>query len=722
MIDTTQTSRRCPLCGSWFLTPVLYPPLVRCGECGLVFRNIQGAQERVKEGYEARYSMLELEQWVQDRRGPLYREFLIRYRPAPGRNRLLDVGCGTGQFLLLARAEGWDVTGVEIAEGGTESARAAGLPVLTGSLATQALPESSFNVVTLWNVLDCLPNPVEHVTVAKRVLAPGGVLCARVCNLSFHSTLWRLSRRFQRWPRLAALLAKHYFFNQVSFNARTLRQTLEQGGFGKIEIANSLPSYGDPYHTLRWGGDGLLQAVKRSISTLGWVIAAGSGGKVLLGSSLLATAVKEDSPCPDGREEMRGQMTLRVLFVSDVSPLTVSSGGERVLREQASRLAKLGHQVRVLSRSPEGGAREPVESEGVRVHHFPADRRSLLRFVRDSILGARQAAAQALSDTDADVLQLHQPLSGVGVLSSPAATRIPSLYTFLSPAPLEYRSRRAINASLLARWAGTPGTALLWVIEGICLRRASRIHVLSEFSATQLQKLYRIPSERIVKIPGGVDTERFRPAEDRDRVRKALGLPTRTVLLFTLRNLEPRMGLDALIRAMATLRQYAPEARLLIGGTGSLRQALESLTASLGLRDQVSFLGFIPETELPLYYQAADAFVLPSRELEGFGLVTAEALACGTPVLGTRVGAIPEVLGGLGADLLFDRGDYEAIARGIRNHLKRALADPGGYEALRRRCRDYAVSRFSWDQVAKQMEQELFALAGGFAGGEARPT
>ncbi|MFQ5960748.1 MAG: glycosyltransferase family 4 protein, partial [Candidatus Methylomirabilales bacterium] len=408
---------------------------------------------------------------------------------------------------------------------------------------------------------------------------------------------------------------------------------------------------------------------------------------------------------------MGAQMTLRVLFVSDVSPLAVRSGAERVLREQASRLAKLGHQVRVLSRSPEGGAREPVESEGVRIHHFPVDRRSLLRFVRDSILGARQAAAQALSDTDADVLQLHQPLSGVGVLSSPAATRIPSLYTFLSPAPLEYRSRRAINASLLARWAGTPGTALLWVIEGICLRRASRIHVLSEFSATQLQKLYRIPSERIVKIPGGVDTERFRPAEDRDRVRKALGLPTRTVLLFTLRNLEPRMGLDALIRAMATLRQYAPEARLLIGGTGSLRQELESLTASLGLRDQVSFLGFIPETELPLYYQAADAFVLPSRELEGFGLVTAEALACGTPVLGTRVGAIPEVLGGLGADLLFDRGDYEAIGRGIRNHLKRALADPEGYEALRRRCRDYAVSRFSWDQVARQLEQELLALA-----------
>jgi glycosyltransferase involved in cell wall biosynthesis len=253
---------------------------------------------------------------------------------------------------------------------------------------------------------------------------------------------------------------------------------------------------------------------------------------------------------------------------------------------------------------------------------------------------------------------------------------------------------------------------LLWLLEGFCLRRATRIHVLSDFSAGLLRKLYRIGPARIVKIPGGMDTKRFRPAEDRDAVRKALGVPHGTFLLLTVRNLEPRMGLETLIRAMAILRQQAPDLLLLIGGAGSLRGDLESLTGSLDLQGHVRFLGFIPDSELPLYYQASDAFVLPTRELEGFGLVVVEALACGTPVLGTPVGAIPEVLAALQPDLLFDGVAPESIARGILKHLESAQADPQGYEALRRRCRDYATAHFGWDRIVEHLEQELLDLSG----------
>ncbi len=253
---------------------------------------------------------------------------------------------------------------------------------------------------------------------------------------------------------------------------------------------------------------------------------------------------------------------------------------------------------------------------------------------------------------------------------------------------------------------------MLWLLEGICLRRATRVHVLSDFSADLLRKLYRIRSSRIVKIPGGVDSQRFRPAKDRDAVRKTLGLPTETFLLFTVRNLEPRMGLDTLIRAMAILREQAPDLLLLIGGAGSLRGELESLTGSLGLQSHVRFLGFIPDNELPLYYQASDAFVLPTRELEGFGLVAVEALACGTPVLGTPVGAIPELLGELQQDLLLEGIEAETIARGILKHLQKFKADPQGYEALRRRCRDYVTARFGWDRIVERLEQELLKLTG----------
>jgi glycosyltransferase involved in cell wall biosynthesis len=399
-------------------------------------------------------------------------------------------------------------------------------------------------------------------------------------------------------------------------------------------------------------------------------------------------------------------------MMSDVSPVEIKGGAERVLWEQASRLAAAGHKVQVLSRSPANGAAETVERQGVRISHFPADRRSFIRLFLDSIREARHAAARELTEAGADILHLQQPLSAFGALGSAAGRGIPSLYTFHSPAPLEYRSRLRTTAHHRGGLAGAFGIVLLWFLEGLCLRRVTRIHVLSDYSTDLLRKLYRIGPARIVKIPGGVDTKRFRPAEDRDAIRKALGIPTGTFVLLTVRNLEPRMGLDSLVRAMAILRQQAPDLVLLVGGAGSLRGDLESLTDSLGLGGHVRFLGFIPDNELPLYYQACDVFVLPTRELEGFGLVTAEALACGTPVLGTPVGAIPEILSELQPDLLFEGIEAQDIAEGILKYWQRAQAEPQGYDNLRQRCRDYATSHFGWDRIAERLEQELVNLTG----------
>src|SRR5207244_5260434 len=131
-------------------------------------------------------------------------------------------------------------------------------------------------------------------------------------------------------------------------------------------------------------------------------------------------------------------------------------------------------------------------------------------------------------------------------LASRAGAPLPSLYSFYSPAPLEYRSRHGMTARHRAGLVGATGTAMLWAIERACLRRARLVHVLSDFSAEQLWKLYAVPRERIVTIRGAVATERFRPSAGRGRVRAGLGLPAQRPLLLTVRNLEARMGLDTL--------------------------------------------------------------------------------------------------------------------------------------------------------------------------------
>ena len=199
------------------------------------------------------------------------------------------------------------------------------------------------------------------------------------------------------------------------------------------------------------------------------------------------------------------------------------------------------------------------------------------------------------------------------------------------------------------------------------------------------------------KIPGGVDTLRFSPAPDRGQVRRRLGLPETSPLLLTVRRLSPRMGLEELVRAMVRVEQTHPEALLLVGGSGELRGRLEQLIAELGLR-RTRLLGYIPDQDLPAYYQASDLFIMPSLALEGFGLSTLEALACGVPVLGTPVGGTPEILSEVLPEFVLTGMGPETLAAGILEKLP-LLPDPG----LSQRARRYA-ERFSWDRITDAVE------------------
>jgi len=404
---------------------------------------------------------------------------------------------------------------------------------------------------------------------------------------------------------------------------------------------------------------------------------------------------------------------LSVLMVSDVSPLARAGGGERVLWEQARGLARRGHAVTVLARAPDGMPAGSHEREGVRVVLFAAGRRTRAGFLRAAVFAARRAAGAVLAESAIDVLNVYQPLSGYGVLGLAAARRRPALYTFLSPAPLEYRSRERMTRHHVGGVTGRLGAAALWALERACLRRVSGIQVLSDYSAEQLWQLYRIAADRLVKIPGGADLTTFRPAEDRAAVRARLGLPKEAPLLLTVRNLELRMGLDTLLRAMPLVVSRRADAQLLIAGAGSLRADLEALAAALGVGAHVRFLGFVPEGDLPLYYQAADCFVLPTRELEGFGLVTVEALACGTPVLGTPVGATPELLDPLDPALVFAAATPEAIGERLVGFLERLEREPDAVARLRQAARAHAERHYGWGRTVASLEAELARLVRG---------
>ena len=159
------------------------------------------------------------------------------------------------------------------------------------------------------------------------------------------------------------------------------------------------------------------------------------------------------------------------------------------------------------------------------------------------------------------------------------------------------------------------------------------------------------PASKITAIRNGVDTDLFHET-DRAEARDKFGVEGR--VLASVGNLVPLKGHDLVIRAIARL----PEARLLIAGDGPMRETLEKLARELGVANRVVFLGAVPQTDLPVVYSAADALVLASSN-EGLPNVVMEAIACGTPVVATRVGGIPEIVTSRAAGILL-RGRSDA--------------------------------------------------------------
>jgi glycosyltransferase involved in cell wall biosynthesis len=389
---------------------------------------------------------------------------------------------------------------------------------------------------------------------------------------------------------------------------------------------------------------------------------------------------------------------LRLLVVADISPIERRGGAVRLIREQCRRLTARGHRCLVLCREPWYQAPAETEVDGVSVQHFRVSRAHALSFFLASIRGARRAGARLLAEAEWDAVIFHQPLSAFGIGARATRLGIPAAYFFHSPAGVEYRLRH--RGDPLARSVNL-AAPILRCVERHALKRATVIIVLSDFSEQELRRNHGEIGKPIIKIPGGVDCSRFQPAADRARVRERLGLPTDGLLLLTVRDLQYRMGIDNLILAMAEVVKEVP-ATLVIGGRGELKAPLTKLARRLGLDSSVRFAGFIHENDLASYYQAADLFVLPTRALEGFGLVTAEALACGTPVLGTPVGATPEILLPLDPDLITRDASAEAIAEGILSFARRS-----NLNGLRQRCRGYVESHFNWDRVVDALEATL---------------
>ena len=285
------TGTMCPLCGSSTGARLAARPdfgrLVRCASCGLLYKDPLPAED-VSRHYEEVYRYDALSERIDQRRRELFRGFLAHVRPF-GSSRLLDVGCGSGEFLALAREHGWAADGIEVSPRGAALARGRGLAVHD---TPDDLPADHYDAVTLWNVVDFFLRPVEQMRALHRVLAPGGLVFVRTPNAVFQAAAWHLSRIVVWPPPVARLVAEAHFFQPLVWGPSTLRTLLLSAGFSDVRIWNSPVSDGDPYHASSAARERLVAGIKRLVHGLAAGLYRVSRRRLIVGSSLSAIARK----------------------------------------------------------------------------------------------------------------------------------------------------------------------------------------------------------------------------------------------------------------------------------------------------------------------------------------------------------------------------------------------------------------------------------------------
>ncbi|MFC3748865.1 glycosyltransferase family 4 protein [Paenibacillus sp. GCM10012306] len=336
-------------------------------------------------------------------------------------------------------------------------------------------------------------------------------------------------------------------------------------------------------------------------------------------------------------------------------------------------------------------SQETPQVEGQLIIHNAGDPKDSIWKRRDAF---QRKAAELMGSGSGrvDVLYSHFAPYGLGPAIEAKKRGIPVIMTFHGPWNEEMKIEgRGIKHRVK--------TTLAKSIERKAYKLADKFIVLSETFRDILHELHGVPLHKIVIIPGAANVERFHPPTNKLAIRRALNLPEGATTVLTVRRLVNRMGLLQLLDAWKQVSARFPNAILLIGGKGPLRGELEEKIADYGLNNKVRLLGYIPDQDLAAYYQAADMFVVPSQALEGFGLITVEALATGLPVMATPIGGNREILQGFRPELLFKSPSSEHMAEGIIHMLGNRKLLPS-----REECREHALEKYTWEHVADEVE------------------
>jgi glycosyltransferase involved in cell wall biosynthesis len=364
----------------------------------------------------------------------------------------------------------------------------------------------------------------------------------------------------------------------------------------------------------------------------------------------------------------------------------VHGGLSTVVAEETHALAARGHRITVVARRFAADVPLRETLDGVEIIRF--DSANAL----DTFRQVRNVVQQTMADHPIDIVHGHMAtIDFSATVSLPKG--IPVVRSFHGDWPMEVWAEKQDQArGKFTYYKDLLKRALQERIERRSMANARHIVVLSNFSRQYVMQKYKRKSNVISVIAPGIDRKRFYPVEDRQALRRSLGLPELArIILFTGRLIAWK-GPQRLIEAFAQIAASHPDAVLVLAGKGNLEPALRAQIAERGLEPRTIFAGFQHE-RIPLYYAAADVMVVPSTREETFGMVTIEALSSGCPVLGSPYGATPELLNAVDPRLVLGSSEPGAIAASLHRFFAEGLVE----RLEPKQLHDHVSKCFSWE-------------------------
>lgn len=310
-----------------------------------------------------------------------------------------------------------------------------------------------------------------------------------------------------------------------------------------------------------------------------------------------------------------------------------------------------------------------------------------------------------------DLIHSHYWLSGLAALKLREQWQVPVLQMFHTLAYLKNR---------IARSPQELEGSLRLASEKKIVQEVDGIITATEIEKEELQQHYAAVPQKITVLPPGVDLCRFYPIPQ-DEAKAVIGIPSTEKVILYVGRIEPLKGIDNLLKAIALLRKSdvlttCPHYVAIIGGDPDKPRELldqemrhlQDMNCCMGLDDMVVFLGKKAQDSLPYYYSASEVVVMPSH-YESFGMVALESMACGTPVIATKVGGLELLVQNEVTGLSVPDDDPQSLAI----QLKRMLCSKEGLrEALSKNCLEFAQG-FSWSIITRELIEIYQRMAAG---------